>query len=90
MTTIKQAVLSTIEEHIDKQNAKGMANYGQTLDDCPVEDYNWQNMIIEELIDALQYQQKEIGRLQQRTESDSRYIANLSKIADRYREGIIK
>ncbi len=63
MTTIKEAVLSTIEQHIEAQNEKGVKNYGQTLDDCPVDDYNWQTMIIEELIDALQYQQKEIKRL---------------------------
>ncbi|MBZ5203217.1 hypothetical protein HU147_18600 [Planomicrobium chinense] len=65
MTTIKEAVLTTIEQHINEQNAKGLKNYGQTLDECPVEDYNWQNMIIEELIDALQYQQKEIKRIRE-------------------------
>lgn len=63
MKTIKQAVLETIEQHIDEQNAKGMANYGQSLDDSPVDAYDWQNMIIEEMIDALQYQQKEMKKL---------------------------
>lgn len=64
MSTIKELVLATIEQHIDEQNAKGMKNYGQTLDDCPVDAYDWKNMIIEELIDGLQYQQKEIHKLQ--------------------------
>lgn len=63
MTLIKQAVLKTIEQHIDEQNAKGMANYGQSLDDCPVDAYDWQQEIIQELIDALQYQQKEMQKL---------------------------
>lgn len=65
MTTIKEAVLITIEQHINEQNAKGMKNYGQTLDECPADAYDWQNMIIEELIDALQYQQKEIKRIRE-------------------------
>lgn len=63
MTTIKELILNTIEEHIDEQNAKGVANYGQTLDDCPVDAYDWQQMVIEEMIDALQYQQKEIKKI---------------------------
>ena len=62
-STIKDMILATIEEHIDAQNEKGMKKYGESIDDCPVDDYSWPNMVIEELIDALQYQQKEIGRL---------------------------
>lgn len=88
MTTIKEAVLSTVEQLLEAQNAKGMKNYGQSLDDCPVDDYNWQSMINEELIDALQYQQKEIERLKKQGELDQIYIAKLSKIADGYREGL--
>lgn len=67
-STIKDMILATISEHIDQQNAKGMKKYGESIDDCPVDDYSWPNMVIEELIDALQYQQKEIGRLQSLTE----------------------
>lgn len=63
MSTIKEAILTTIEQHINEQNAKGLKNYGQTLDDCPVDAYDWQQEIIQELIDALQYQQKEITKL---------------------------
>ena len=62
-TTIKEMILATIEEHIDAQNEKGMKKYGQTLEDCPADDYNWQKMALEEAIDLMQYQQKEIGRL---------------------------
>lgn len=90
MTTIKEAVLSTIERHIEAQNEKGMKNYGQTLDDCPVDDYNWQTMIIEELIDALQYQQKEMGRLNLQLELQTTQTEVMAKLADRYREGLLK
>lgn len=64
MTDIKKAILSTIEQHIDAQQAKGLAKYGETIDGVSVDDYAWKNEIIEELIDALQYQQKEISKLQ--------------------------
>ncbi len=90
MTTIKEAVLSTIERHIEAQNEKGMKNYGQTLDDCPVDDYNWQTMIIEELIDALQYQQKEMGRLNRQLKLQTTKTESMAKLTDRYREGLFK
>lgn len=61
---IKKTILSTIEAHIDAQQAKGLAKYGETLDDAPTDSRNWQNEIIQELIDALNYQQKEISKLQ--------------------------
>ncbi len=57
---IKEKILNNISDLIDKQNAKGLKKYGHPLEDCPARDYDWQNMIIEELIDALQYQQKQM------------------------------
>ena len=48
-----------INQGLDQQNQKGLINYGQTLDDCPDGDYDWNQMTIEELLDALQYQVKE-------------------------------
>lgn len=62
--TIKEQLLQTIEEGIDAQNAKGLKNYNQTLDDCPAEDYEWNIMMIEELIDANQYAIKQIIKLE--------------------------
>lgn len=59
----KQEIIRTIEKLIDAQNEKGLKKYGHTLEDCDPGEYNWGQMIIEELIDALQYQQKEIQRL---------------------------
>lgn len=64
VSTIKDRILQTIDNQIDAQTDKGVGKYTHNLDDCPPEKFNWQQMINEELIDALQYQQKEIGRLQ--------------------------
>ncbi len=63
---IKEKILNNISNLIDKQNAKGLKKYGQSIDDCPPRDYDWQNMIIEELIDALQYQQKQMQELEEK------------------------
>lgn len=49
---------------IGKQTAKGRAKYGHTLDGCPDEKYDWRLMAMEEMIDCMQYQQKEIIRLE--------------------------
>ena len=62
-STIKDMILATIEGHIDAQNEKGMKKYGQSIDDCPVDGFDWVRMAFEEAIDLMQYQQKEIGRL---------------------------
>jgi chromosome segregation ATPase len=56
---IKERILEILE----KQNAKGLATYGHTLDDCPMDKYDWNHMALEELIDALQYMIKENLRL---------------------------
>ena len=53
------SVRNVIDRVLDKQNAKGMATYGQTLDDCPDESYDWKMMAIEELADGIQYLAKE-------------------------------
>ena len=53
------SVRNVIDRVLDKQNAKGMATYGQTLDECPDEAYDWNVMAIEELVDGMQYLAKE-------------------------------
>ena len=63
MDNIKKRILNLIGSQLDKQNAKGLATYNKRLEDCNDDDYNWQLMALEELIDALQYQQMEIRRL---------------------------
>jgi len=51
---------------LDQQEKKGIETYGQTLEQCPDDAYNWQNMALEELVDAVQYLTKENLRLQKR------------------------
>ena len=65
MSTIKEEILKTIEQQINSQTSKGVETYGQTLDECPDDAYNWNVMVNEELIDALQYQIKENKRLKE-------------------------
>ena len=60
------SVRNVIDRVLDKQNAKGMATYGQTLDDCPDEAYDWKMMAIEELVDGIQYLAKENQRLERK------------------------
>ena len=43
-----------INKLLDQQNAKGLAEYGISLDDVDVNSYDWKNEMIMELIDALQ------------------------------------
>lgn len=53
------SVKDVINRVLDKQNAKGIATYGQTLDECPEDAYEWKMMAIEELVDGMQYLAKE-------------------------------
>ena len=48
-------IRDVINQVLDRQNQKGMSTYGRTLDDCPDGDYDWNEMAVEELVDALQY-----------------------------------
>ena len=57
-------VTQRIIELLDKQNEKGLRKYGTTIDEAKDEHYDWRLMAIEELIDLVQYQQKEIMRLE--------------------------
>lgn len=79
VSTIKVAILNDIAKRIDRQTEKGVAKYSHTLDDCPPNKYDWQMMIIEELVDALQYQQKEIRRLKDAQEMTLLDFQELSK-----------
>ncbi|CAN7655224.1 hypothetical protein LJR153_005068 [Paenibacillus sp. LjRoot153] len=60
----KKTIKGRIFDYFNKQTEKGVKKYGHTLDDCPDDKFDWRLMIIEELIDCVQYQQKEIVRLE--------------------------
>lgn len=64
MTYNRKSVKGRIIDLLNKQTDKGLQKYGHTLDDCPDNKFDWRLMVIEELVDALQYQQKEIQRLE--------------------------
>lgn len=64
-------MLDTIVDNVIKkvrlqQMQKGLNTYGQTLDDCPEDAYDWNVMAIEELTDAINYLAKENKRLKDR------------------------
>lgn len=64
-------MLDTIVDNVIKkvrlqQMQKGLNTYGQTLDDCPADAYDWNVMAIEELTDAINYLAKENKRLKDR------------------------
>lgn len=44
---------------IDFQQEKGLKKYGHTIDDCPKDKYNWNDMSLEEIVDFLIYKEKE-------------------------------
>lgn len=79
ISTIKAAILDDIAGRIDRQTEKGVGKYSHTLDDCPPNKYDWQNMIIEELIDALQYQQKAVRSANEARELSFLQYQELSK-----------
>lgn len=39
------------------QRVKGIQKYGKPLEECKLRDYNWELMLLEEIIDAFQYQE---------------------------------
>jgi hypothetical protein len=75
--TIKEKVLATIEKVYDQQDEKGLEKYGLTLDQAVDDNYNWQAMINEELIDAIKYVIKENVRLNKENEKLTCALENL-------------
>lgn len=72
---------------LDAQNAKGVAKYGTTIDEAQDGSYDWRIMAMEEMIDGLQYQQKEIMRLESELVAEKETSALLAKqLADEVQE----
>lgn len=63
---IASQVMDMLEEQIENQLNKGYSKYHQTLDDCPDEAYDWNSMLIEELLDGIQYLVKQNGILKRK------------------------
>lgn len=56
-------VRETVNRFLDERDKKGIETYGETLDQASDEDYNWQDEVIAELLDGIQYAAKENIRL---------------------------
>lgn len=56
-------IRDTINQWLDERDKKGVATYGEALDECNDDDYDWNIMIMEELLDGIQYAAKENIRL---------------------------
>ena len=52
-----------INSFLDKRDQKGIETYGETLDDCKDNSYDWNVMMLEESMDGWQYAVKENIRL---------------------------
>jgi predicted transcriptional regulator len=63
---IASKVMDMLEERIKTQLNKGYSKYNQTLDECSDEAYDWNGMLIEELIDGIQYLVKQNGVLRRK------------------------
>lgn len=46
----------TYERVYLNQRKKGIRKYRKPLEECNLKDYNWKEMLLEEVIDAFQYQ----------------------------------
>jgi hypothetical protein len=63
---IANEVINLLKERLEVQLNKGYSKYHQTLDQCPDEAYDWNSMLIEELIDGIQYLVKQNGILKRK------------------------
>lgn len=79
-----------INEILTRQNNKGFETYGHYLEDAADEEFDWENMLIEELIDAIQYSIKENMRLKSLVTKlgiENNKLRNLSeKTTDRFQQ----
>lgn len=64
LNTDRPEVTKRIIDLLDKQNEKGLRKYGSTIDQASDQYYDWKLMAMEEMADLIQYQQKEIMRLE--------------------------
>jgi hypothetical protein len=54
----KEDLIKTIKS----QQQKGLEKYNETIDDCPYNKWNWNQMSIEEIADYLVYKFKELEK----------------------------
>lgn len=80
---IAEKIMIMIAKNLNDRIWKGYETYGQTLDDCPDDAYDWDQMIIEELLDGLQYMAKENAILRKKLSSEIRENIRLLRLLER-------
>ena len=80
-------IRNVIDEVLDRQNQKGMSTYGRTLDDCPDGDYDWNEMAVEELVDALQYLAKENVILRKKLSDEKDQRIHIERLLNKLSRG---
>lgn len=76
-------IMIMIARNLNARISKGYETYGQTLDDCPDDAYDWNQMLIEELLDGLQYMFKQNGILKKRLSQEILRNKQLEKVIQR-------
>ena len=76
-------IMIMIAKNLNARISKGYETYGQTLDDCPDDAYDWNQMLMEELLDGLQYMGKENAILRKRLSSEIRENMKLRRLLER-------
>lgn len=82
-TDIAEKIMIMIDKNLNDRIWKGYETYGQTLDDCPDDAYDWNQMIIEELLDGLQYMAKENAILRKKLSAEIKENLNLKRLLGR-------
>lgn len=82
-TDIAEKIMIMIAKNLNDRIWKGYETYGQTLDDCPDDAYDWNQMLIEELLDGLQYMFKQNGILKKRLSQEILRNKQLEKVIQR-------
>jgi FtsZ-binding cell division protein ZapB len=66
LSETSKKIVEIIIDHLEKGDQNGIKEYGVSIDDVEDVKYNWNLEAMEEMADALKYQQKEIEFLKQR------------------------
>lgn len=82
-TDIAEKIMIMIAKNLNDRIWKGYETYGQTLDDCPDDAYDWDQMLIEELLDGLQYMAKENAILRKKLSAEIRENLRLKRLLER-------
>ncbi|WP_050748990.1 hypothetical protein [Shouchella clausii] len=66
LPAVSQRVLEIIERQLHAQNSKGLAEYGQTIDDA--QGYDWTLEALSECVDAMQYMARRMLEIEEENE----------------------